>query len=370
MSKLFESSEINGLKLKNRFVRSATLEGRAAADGTCTPQLTKFMADLAKGGVGLIISSHCYVQAVGKVRDGQMGIHTDEMIPGLQQMTRTVHANGGKMVCQLSHAGFLFNLTAGGATPIAPSNIAVAGLPEEHRKEMTKKDIREVIDAFATAAGRARTAGFDGIQVHGAHGYLISEFISPLFNRRTDEYGGSIKNRARLPLELLQAVRRTVGDDFPILMKLNCKEFIDTGLMPEEFLQVAKMLADEGLDAIEVSGGLLIKPKLLPNQLGINREEKEAYFQHEAKALKQRINIPVILVGGIRSFHIAERLVDEGVADYISMSRPFIREPDLIKRWMSGDLAKAACVSDNLCFQPLREGKGIYCVSEEREKKR
>jgi 2,4-dienoyl-CoA reductase-like NADH-dependent reductase (Old Yellow Enzyme family) len=370
MSKLFEASEINGLKLKNRFVRSATLEGMAAVDGTCTPRLTEYMADLARGGVGLIISSHCYVQNVGKVRNGQLGIHTDEMIPGLREMTRAVHATGGKIVCQLSHAGYLFNLTASGETPIAPSNIAVAGLAEESRKEMTREDIQEVIDAFATAAARARTAGFDGVQIHGAHGYLISEFISPLFNNRTDEYGGSIQNRLRLPLEVLEAIRRNVGDDFPILIKINCKEFTDQGLMPEEFLQVGKTLTDAGIDAIEVSGGLLIKPKMLPNQLGINKEEKEAYFQHEAKALKQKINIPVFLVGGNRSFHIAERLVAEGAADYISMSRPFIREPHLINRWKAGDLKKAACVSDNLCFQPLLEGKGIYCVSAEREKNR
>ncbi len=370
MSKLFEPGEINGLKLKNRFVRSATLEGMAAVDGTCTPRLTEFMVDLARGGVALIISSHCYVQNVGKVRNGQLGIHTDEMIPGLREMTRAVHSNGGKIVCQLSHAGFLFNLTANGEIPMAPSNITVAGLAEEPRREMTKEDIQEVINAFATAAARARTAGFDGVQIHGAHGYLISEFISPLFNHRTDEYGGSIHNRLRLPLEVLEGVRKSAGDDFPILIKINCKEFTDQGLMPEEFLQVGKALAEEGIDAIEVSGGLLIKTRMLPNQLGINKEEKEAYFKHEAKALKQKINIPVILVGGNRSFHIAEHLVAEGVADYISMSRPFIREPHLINRWMAGDLTKAACVSDNLCFQPLLEGKGIYCVSAEREKKR
>jgi 2,4-dienoyl-CoA reductase-like NADH-dependent reductase (Old Yellow Enzyme family) len=323
--------------------------------------------DLARGGVGLIISSHCYVQNVGKVRDGQLGIHTDEMIPGLQEMTRAVHVDDGKIVCQLSHAGFFGNRKASGKTPIAPSN--VAGLAQEPRREMTREDIRGVVNAFAAAAQRARAAGFDGIQIHGAHGYLVSEFISPMFNLRTDEYGGALKNRIRMPLEVLQAVRRSVGGDFPIMIKINCKEFSESGLLPEEFLQVGRMLADAGIDAIEVSGGLLIKPKMLPNQLGINKEEKEAYFRHEAQALKAKISIPVILVGGNRSFHIAERLVQEGVADYISMSRPFIREPHLINRWKAGDLTKAACVSDNLCFQPLLEGKGIYCVSEEREKK-
>ena len=153
MSKLFETSEINGMKLKNRFVRSATLEGMAAVDGTCTPRLTDFMVNLAKGGVALIISSHCYVQNVGKVRNGQMGIHTDEMIAGLQEMTRAVHANDGKIVCQISHAGFFGNIKASGETPIAPSN--VEGLADEPRKEMTAEDIQGITEAFAAAARRA-----------------------------------------------------------------------------------------------------------------------------------------------------------------------------------------------------------------------
>jgi len=366
MSKLFETSEINGLKLKNRFVRSATMEGMASVDGTGTPRLTDFMADLAKGGVGLIISSHCYVQNVGKARNGQMGIHSDEMIAGLQKITRAVHANHSKIVCQISHAGFLGNIQVSGETPIAPSNIE--GLANEPRKEMTVEDIQGIIEAFAAAAERARAAGFDGVQIHAAHGYLMSQFISPMFNHRKDEYGGSLENRVRLPLEVLRAIRGAVGSDFPVLAKINCKEFTDKGLMLDEFLQVGTMLADEGIDAIEVSGGLLIKPKMLPNQLGINKAEKEAYFQKEAQALKKQTNVPIFLVGGNRSFHVAERIVTEGLADYISMSRPFIREPGLINRWRSGNLAKAACVSDNLCFQPLYEGKGIYCVSEERER--
>jgi 2,4-dienoyl-CoA reductase-like NADH-dependent reductase (Old Yellow Enzyme family) len=150
MSKLFEISEINGMKLKNRFVRSAKLEAMAAVDGTCTPRLTDFMVNLAKGGVALIFSSHCYV---GKVRNGQMGIHTDEMIAGLQEMTRAVHANDGKIVCQISHAGFFGNIKASGETQIAPSNVEV--LADEPRKEMTAEDIQGITEAFAAAARRA-----------------------------------------------------------------------------------------------------------------------------------------------------------------------------------------------------------------------
>jgi 2,4-dienoyl-CoA reductase-like NADH-dependent reductase (Old Yellow Enzyme family) len=365
MSKLFKPGEINGMKLENRFVRSATWEGMAADDGSCTPKLINLMGDLARGGVGLIISSHAYVQKVGQAGNRQLGIHNDDMTAGLQKMTAAVHNHRGKIACQLAHAGFFANVKLSGQTPIAPS--AVEGIAKGPRKEMTKEDIRDVIEAFAAAAGRAKSAGFDGVEIHGAHGYLISEFISPKFNLRTDEWGGSIENRTRLALEVLRAIRKTVGNDFPVLIKMNCKEFTNGGLQPEEFVQAAKMLANAGIDAIEVSGGLPISPKTQPSQLGINKEEKEAYFQEEAKALRKQTDIPIILVGGNRSFHVAERLVDKGVADYISMSRPLIREPHLINRWKAGDLTKSACVSDNMCFQPAIEGNGVYCVTEKRE---
>ena len=305
MSRLFEAAEINGMKLANRFVRSATWEGMAADDGSCTPKLISLMADLARGGVGLIISSHSYVQKVGQAGNGQIGIHEDRMIPGLETMAAAVHDQRGKIVCQLAHAGFFANAKLSGQTPIAPSN--VEGIAKTPRREMTQEDIAGVIKAFANAAGRAKSAGFDGVQIHGAHGYLVSQFISPMFNLRTDEYSGSIENRARLALEVFKTIRNTVGRDYPVLIKLNCKEFTEQGLTPQEFVQVGTMLADAGIDAIEVSGGLAISPKTRPSQLGINKEEKEAYFQKEAKALKKQVDIPIILVGGNRSFHVAER---------------------------------------------------------------
>jgi len=366
MSKMFEPSEINGLKLENRFVRSATWEGMAAEDGAATQKLIDLMAELARGGVGLIISSHTYVQKVGQASPAQLGIHNDDMIPGLQQMAEAVHTHRGKIVCQLTHAGFFGNAKLSGQTPVAPSN--VEGIAKGAHQELTKEDIQSIIAAFAAAAKRAQTAGFDGVQIHGAHGYLLSQFVSPMFNQRTDEYGGSIENRARMPLEVLQAIRKVVGSDYPVLIKVNCKEFTDNALVPEDFVQVGKMLADAGIDAIEVSGGLPISPKTKASQLGINKEEKEAYFQNEARALRKETDVTLILVGGNRSFHVAERLVAEGVADYISMSRPLIREPHLINRWKAGDFTKSACVSDNMCFQPASEGKGIYCVTERRQK--
>ena len=368
MSRLFEASEIKGMKLANRFVRSATWEGMAADDGAVTPQLLKLMVDLAKGGVGLIISSHAYIRREGQAGPQQLGVYKDELIPGLKEMTRAVHDNGGKTVMQLAHAGNFAFAKLTGKTPWVPS--VVGDLSKGPRKEMTSKEIKEFVKSFVEAAERAKTAGFDGIQIHSAHGYLLSQFLSPIFNRREDDYGGDIRNRARIHLEVLEAARRAVGHDYPILVKMNCQDFADNGLSLDDSLQVASLLEEGGIDAIELSGGLLINPKLNPSRMGIKTEDKEAYFKEEAKAYKQKVNVPLILVGGNRSLAVAEGLIEEGVADYISMSRPFIREPDLINRWKSGDLRKAACKSDNMCFEPARKGQGIYCLTEERERQK
>jgi 2,4-dienoyl-CoA reductase-like NADH-dependent reductase (Old Yellow Enzyme family) len=370
MSKLFETSEINGMELANRFVRSATWEGMAADDGACTPKLIDLMAGLAKGGVGLIISSHAYVSPEGQAGPWQVGVYDDKLIPGLEAMTTAVHESGGKIVIQLAHAGYFANPKLIGQTPMAPSN--AEGFAKGPRQEMTAGDIQGVVKAYGAAAKRAQTAGFDGVQIHAAHGYLLSQFLSPAFNQRQDEYGGDIGNRARAPVEVLREIRQVVGKDYPVLVKMNCQDFIENGLQPEDSLQAGKLLVENGIDAIELSGGVLVGGKLNPSRMGIKSEEKEAYFQNEARAFKGEIKVPLILVGGNRSFQVAERLVNEGVADYLSMSRPLIREPDLIKRWKSGDLSKAACVSDNMCFMPAMKGKGIYCLTEEkiREKKR
>jgi 2,4-dienoyl-CoA reductase-like NADH-dependent reductase (Old Yellow Enzyme family) len=360
MSVLFTETQINGMTLPNRFVRSATWAGMAAEDGACTPHLVNLMTNLAQGGVGLIITGHAYVRPDGQVSPHQLGVYKDELIPGLRGMVQKVHDLGGKIALQMTHAGFFASPKLTGVTPLAPS--AVEGLTKTHRKEMTHGDIREAIEAFRAAAMRAKEAGFDGVQIHAAHGYLFSQFLSPLLNRRTDEYGGEIHNRARVLVEALHAIRGAVGRDYPILVKLNSQDFYEDGLFLEDSVQAGLMLANEGIDAIEVSGGLPISRELGPIRKGINSEDREAYFRAEARAFKERVSVPLILVGGIRSYQVAERLVEDGVCDYISMCRPFIREPHLINRWRSGDLRKAACISDSRCLAIAAAGEGIYCV--------
>ena len=368
MSKLFDHTKINGMTLKNRFVRSATWEGMAAKDGACTPRLVETIARLSKGGVGLIISGHAYVKKQGQAGQWQLGIYEDSFIPGLREMTDAVHQRNGRIIAQLAHSGLFADPSLTGYPPLAPSTIS--GITEHTVQEMTLSDIQNVVESFGLAAQRAQKAGFDGVQLHAAHGYLLSQFLSPFFNRRSDRYGGNIKNRAIIHLEILDAVRSYVGKNYPVLIKMNTRDFIEGGLELEDAVKAGKLLAQNRLDAIELSGGTGLSGKLNPVRTGIRKKADEAYFEDAATLFKGHIDIPIILVGGIRSFEVAERIVNSGIADYISMSRPFIREPDLINRWKSGDRSKAACLSDSRCFVPARTGKGIYCVMEERERKK
>lgn len=366
-SPLFKSTTINGMTLANRFVRSATWEGMATEDGRVTPKLIETMMALAAGGVGLIISGHAYVAKNGQASPWQLGIYEDSLIDGLKAMTDAVHAAGGRIVAQLAHAGHFALEKAIDTPPVVVSNFD--GLSQISRTELSLADIQDLKKTYVDAARRARSAGFDGIQLHSAHGYLLSQFLSPWFNRRSDNYGGTIDNRVRIHAETIRAIRKTVGTDYPLLVKMNCEDFSEGGLTVAESIAAAGQMVDIGLDAIELSGGLLTGGKLSPSRPNINQSEKEAYFKDAARAFKKALDVPLILVGGIRSIEVAEKLIDAGTADYFSMSRPLIREPGLINRWRSGDRTRARCLSDNLCFRPGMTGKGIYCVAEERENK-
>jgi 2,4-dienoyl-CoA reductase-like NADH-dependent reductase (Old Yellow Enzyme family) len=362
MSKLFEKTEINGMVLRNRFVRSATWEGMAGEDGSCTSKVVAVMESLAEGNVGLIITGHAYVLPEGQAGPWQLGVYKDEFIPGLAEMTTAVHDRGGAIALQISHAGFFANPKLIGGTPAGPSN--VAGFVKTPRLAMTRQEIEDVVAGFGQAASRAKKAGFDGIQIHAAHGYLLSQFLSPAFNKRTDVYGGSIEQRVKIIVDVLRAIRRQVGAGYPVLMKMNSRDFLEDGLNLESSVRAGAILSEEGLDAIELSGGTLVSGEHNPSRTGILTEEKEAYFRDAARAFKENIDIPLMLVGGIRSFTVAEDIINSGIADYISMSRPFIREPNLVGRWASGDRAKATCLSDSKCFLPALSGKGVSCVVE------
>ncbi|MDI9570682.1 MAG: NADH:flavin oxidoreductase [Pseudomonadota bacterium] len=365
MADPFESGAIGALELKNRFVRSATWEGMADEKGAPRRQYLETMTALARGGVGLIVTGHAFVSPEGRATPWQLAIDRDERLEGLREITAAVHAAGGKIVVQLAHAGLF---AAAGLTGLPRLVVS----PQESKdpspqKELDKSGLQELIDAFAAAAGRARLAGFDGVQVHMAHGYLLSQFLSPAFNRRRDGYGGDIRNRSRIHREICGAIRDNVGRDYPLLIKLNAQDFIDNGLTVPEAASAARLMVDAGVDALELSGGTLASGHLSPSRPRINAPEKEAYFREEARWLRENVPAPLLLVGGNRSYEVAAALLAEGVADYISLSRPLIREADLIRRWEAGDRRPSACISDNRCFAPALEGKGIYCVTAERE---
>ncbi len=332
----------------------------AAENGNCTPELINFMEDLAGGNPGLIITGHAYVSPTGQATLRQLGVDHDGLIEGLMAMTAAVHRQGSRIMMQLAHGGLRADAKFSNKTPMGPS--PAQGLLEPPGREMTKEDIRQTVDAFGQAARRAQAAGFDGVQIHAAHGYLLSQFLSPAFNRRDDDYGGDIESRARIILEVFNSIRQVVGHQFPIFVKINSEDYLAKGLALEDSIQVAAMLDKAGVDAIEVSGGTISSGKYIPFRKDITFERDQAYFRRAAKALNSKIQAPVVLIGGIRSYLLAERLVDEGFADYISLSRPFIREPRLIARWQSGDLRKATCISCNGCLGAARSGRGVYCV--------
>ena len=366
MSILFDETEINGMILRNRFVRSATWEGMCTDEGRCTKELVKFTADLAKGGVGLIVMGHAYVQQNGKATPRQTGIYSDHLIDSLQPVPEEVHRYGAKVAIQLSRSGGNTNQAWRPLPIIGPSTFKNRFGNEV--KEMTLKEIEEVVEAFALAARRIVAAGFDAIQIHSAHGYLNNQFLSPHWNKRKDAYGGPIENRARLLFEITQRIRQVVGQEVPLLVKINGEDFVEGGLSLSDTLWVCKELPAMGIDAIEVSGGCReAGEKFIFVRTGIKEPDDEAYFLKQATSIKEGTSVPVITVGGIRSFEVAERIITEGNADYIALSRPLIREANLINRWRSGDRAKAKCLSDNQCLNGALEGGAVHCVVEERK---
>lgn len=363
MTTMFDHAVINGMSLVNRFVRSATWEGLAGEDGAVTPALQDKMVELARGGVGLIVTGYTYVSRAGQSSPRQLAVYDDRFGPGLQGMVRAVHGASGRIALQLVHGGAFVDPGLAGMEAVGPS----AGEKDGKAicRSLNMEDIAALVVDFSQAARRAKTAGFDAIQIHAAHGFLLSQFLSAAFNRRTDEYGGELTNRARFLLEVVESVRREVGREYPILVKLNSEDFLEGGMTREEAVQVAVLLQEATVDAIEYSGGTVASPeKFSPVRPGVLKStENEVYYRQAARLFKQKVTIPLLLVGGIRSYEVADELVKSGTADLISLSRPFICEPGLIKRWQAGDRRRAECISCNLCFGPPSEGKGFYCVN-------
>ncbi|HPD21042.1 MAG: NADH:flavin oxidoreductase [Desulfomonilia bacterium] len=382
---LFEKVNIGGLSLANRLVKSATLENTATSDGLPTRQTAHFYKRLARGEPGLIITGYAYVHPSGRSYPFQHGADSDAMIECWRPVVDTVHEHGSRIALQIVHGGRQCRPDRNGQTLLAPSripNLVYFSLP----RKMTSDEITRTIRDFGEAAGRAREAGFDAVQIHAAHGYLISGFLSPLTNRRRDEWGGDPERRSRFLTEVFRTVRSAVGDDFPVMAKMNIHDFVPFGLTPARSFPLACRLARLGLDALEISGGLLENPLAMsrggaPSAI-INRGKRlpvrayfssclafmrffqpfrENYFQEYAARLKPDLPIPLILVGGVRSVHGAEQALLSGAADLVSMARPLVREPDLPKKWREGAADRASCTSCNRCLGEIEQGGRLAC---------
>jgi 2,4-dienoyl-CoA reductase-like NADH-dependent reductase (Old Yellow Enzyme family) len=386
MSVLFEPGRIGNLELRNRFVRSATVECLATDDGRVTDAYLRAYELLAKGGVGLILPGNYYVNALGRAYPRTPSLDRDEMIADLRKVTAVVHKHGAKIVAQLNHGGRQADPKLIGGQPVAPSPVRDK-LSFVKPRQMTESEIAETIDDFGEAARRAREAGFDGVQIHAAHGYLINQFLSGYTNRRKDAWGGSLQNRLRFVTEVYQAMRTRVGSDFPILVKINAIDFVEGGVTPEECVAACRRLEEIGIAAIEVSGGiaekglstikgeipmdLVMKNRGLVQRIAMRfvapslrktASFEECYFLPQAATVKKSVSIPVMAVGGMRTRARMEDALQSSQADFISLCRPFIRQPNLARLFERGKSDAITCTSCNRCsMEILLHAKPMRC---------
>jgi len=282
-----------------------------------------------------------------------MGIYNDSFIDEYKELTNMVHGYDTNIIMQIVYGGAFTFYKANEREIWGPSAV-------EHKvskvmpKEMTLDDISILVKAFGEAALRAKKSGFDGVEIHAGHGYLLNIFLEPYYNQRTDNYGGSSENRARIIYEVYDSIRFAVGSDFPVLIKLNCSDFMnEKGQTFEETLTICRKLADKGIDAIEISGGPVFKaPKVEKEAKKVTLKGKESYFSEYAREIAEEIDVPVILVGGNRSVGVMDRILNETDIEYFSLSRPLLSEPDLVNMWIKNPDYKARCNSCGKCFVP------------------
>jgi len=358
MKTLFEETKLGKITVKNRFVRSATWENMTTEDSHLTDKLYKIYEDLGVGDVGLIITGYANVVKEEQPNHGMMGIYDDSFINEYKKLTSLVHSKGSKIIMQIAYGGTKTTFNLGERVIYAPSEI-----PERSTnvigKAMSKDDINYIVNAFADAGKRVKESGFDGVEIHAAHTYLINQFLSPYYNNRKDEYGGSLENRMRFLLEIYYKMREKVGNDFSILVKLTASEFFAGGLTFDETRMISKKLEEIGVDGIEISGNIHGKAKSMVGETFDGYAlQAEGYFLEYAKIISNEVNIPVITVGGFKNIDRMEKLLNESNIDFFGLSRPLLAEPFLIKRWKDGDKKPAICIRCSKC----RTSEGNYCI--------
>jgi 2,4-dienoyl-CoA reductase-like NADH-dependent reductase (Old Yellow Enzyme family) len=388
MTSVFEPAAIAGISLKNRIIRSATHEGMADEAGCPTDKLKGLYVRLAKGGVGAIITGYAGIQNDGKSSLFHMlMIDDDRFIPHYKAITDAVHEHGTSLILQIAHSGRQTRSIITGLPTVAPSAIRDKFYSEDMPRELTEDQIVEIIDNFVKAIGRAKAAGFDGVQIHGAHGYLLSEFMSPYSNKRTDRWGGSTENRFRIVGEIFHRARASLGTDYPILIKLNAYDGRKSGMRVDEAVKIAQMLEACGCSAIEVSCGTgedgfhmsrgeklpmeavfrynfkykslppLVKRLMKPFASLISHPVKpiDNYNVEAAQKIKAKVSVPVIVVGGISTLPDIREILENRKADFVSMCRPFIIEPNLVKRFQEGKVEPSRCIRCNYCILAIEE---------------
>ncbi|NLT16685.1 MAG: NADH:flavin oxidoreductase [Clostridiales bacterium] len=346
MKTIFEPFAIGPVTVKNRIVRSATLE-RLAENGRITPAVVDVYETLARGGAGLIITGMAAVGPYAGVGPTMIEAHHPEFVGEARRLTDAVHRHGAAVALQAAHCGLRAEPDADGFV-WGPSPLPGTA----NSRALTAEGIRRVAAAFTDTALRAKEAGFDMIQLHGAHGFLLNQFLSPHFNRREDGYGGSFEHRARMLFEVYGRVRAAVGPNFPVIVKLSCSDFLPDGQTEDDFLRLSRRLGELGIDAIEVSGGLTAEKETSPIRPGIDSPEKEAYFAPAAKALANEAPFPVISVGGYRSYGVVRDVIENSAVAAVALCRPLIADPDLPNRWRSGDTATSECICCGRCSKP------------------
>ena len=350
LEKLFSPFSIGSLKLANRIVMPPMATNYATPQGFVTDRQIAYYVERARGGVGYITVEHTGIHQQGKASPKMLMIHSDENAEKIKNLVQAVHAAGGKIVVQINHAGRQTFSKVTGETIVGPSAVPVLPAMETPR-ELTIREIEDLVATFTIAAERVKNTGADGVELHMAHGYLICSFLSPFSNKRKDRYGGTIAGRARFALEVLRSVRQRVGSGFPVICRLSGDEYVAGGLNVEDTRQIAKLLEKEGADALHISAcnaasGFLNHPPYYVT---------EGVFVHLAEAVKAQVDIPVITVGRIRNPLMADQIIADGKADLISMGRALIADPRLPQKGKEGRLAEIIpCISCNKCIQTLR----------------
>jgi 2,4-dienoyl-CoA reductase-like NADH-dependent reductase (Old Yellow Enzyme family)/thioredoxin reductase len=359
LSKMFEPITIGQISIRNRVLMPAMATCFAAKEGFATDQLISYYARRAEGGVGLIIVEATYIDdPVGKCIPNELCIDDDKYLPGLKKLVNAVHSHGAKIATQLHHAGPNTHLE-GGAQPVAPSPIPLLHMPHHIPRELSKEEIKEIVKKFVWGAKRAKEAGFDAVELLCAHGYLLNRFLSPHGNRRKDEYGGSVEGRTRIVREIVEDIRREVGNDLAILCKVPGDDYVEGGIKIDESIDICKILEDVGVNALTVTGG--------SSEARLHHIGPMGYSQgwqvHLPQKIKQNVKIPVAAMGKIKRPEYIETILNEGKADLVAIGRALIAEPDLVKKAQRNEIENIIpCISCNHCLDRIvDEGKALRC---------